>query len=67
MFWRIATAVAVFVIAAIVFGLLGGFLAGFKEESLKLVGTFLAGNSLVLGFLVGLAQFIWGKPYNRPQ
>ena len=66
MLWRILTSVGVWIITTLVAVLLGAFLVTLGQDVTSKIGQFLSANSMIIGFLVGLVYFFFGRGYVGP-
>lgn len=53
-------ALFVFIIVALVVGLLGNLLLEFPAQAMQLIGKFFKDNSLIIGVIAGIGYFVWG-------
>jgi type III secretory pathway component EscS len=59
--WKLLAAILVWVVVAVVLGLLGSLIATVDQAQIKTLGEFLKDNAGLLGFLAGAAWFVWGS------
>lgn len=59
---KFLVALGVWIIVSLVLALLGGLLLHVGQQVTTTIGQFLKDSSMILGFIAGLAYFIWGPP-----
>lgn len=64
--WKLLASLVVWVVVALVVAFVGTLVATIDQVQVNTLGTFLKDNAGLLGFLAGVAYFIWGKLPGRP-